>query len=373
MDRVGGCEAATLTSLATANEWLLLPKEGIPQAKESLEICKRLNNVLGQADTLQQLARLLRQDDQLDAAEEAASQSIDLLPDTAQIQIYQGHRALGEIYYSKGEAEKAINHFETALGIADSFNWNVQQSWILYSLAQLSRDQGRFDDAHAHVERAESHSANDAYTLGRVMELKAGIWYNQGKLEEAKSETLDAVRVFEKLGAATELERCRNLLRDIEEKAKKPVTSGKLCFDCEILETMLTSYTYQPSTLRSGNRVMSPTIASTSLPVRFPEPPTLLKAELTPFAVTFFIVPTLPCCLSRRSHPVSYLKLTSCAHVPFDDCCPTTRPLIYLRCRASLPPVLRFCFCAPRGLFAMFDGMVVDDPGRILHNGFQHG
>jgi tetratricopeptide (TPR) repeat protein len=364
--------AETLMFLAATNEWLLLPKEGILQAKESLEFFERLNDVLGQAHALLQLARLLRQDNQLDAAEETASQSIDLLQDTEKFQVCQGHRSLGNIYRTKGEAEKAINHFETALGIADSFNWRDQQSWILYSLAWLFLDQGRFDDAHAHVERAKSHSANDAYTLGRMMELKAGIWYNQGKLEEAKSETLDAVRVFEKLGVATDLERCRNLLRDIEEKAKKPVTSGKLCFDCEILETMLTSYTYQPSTLRSGNQVVAPMIASISLPMHFPELPALLKAELTPFAVTFFIVPTLPCCLSRRSHSVSYLKLTSCAHVPFDDCCPTTRPLIYLRCRASLPPVLRFCFCAPRGLFVMFDGMVVDDPGRILHNGFQH-
>jgi tetratricopeptide (TPR) repeat protein len=289
--------AETLRFLATTNELLLLLKEGITQAKESLEIYKRLNHVLGQAYALLQLARLLRRDKQLDAAEEAASRSIDLLPNTEKFPVCQGHRALGEIYQSKGEAEKAINHFETALRIADSFNWHGQQFWILYFLAELFHDQGRFDDAHAHVERAKLHTASDAYALGPATELKARIWFRQGKLEEAKSETLDAVRVFEKLGAARDL---RNLLRDIEEKAKEPATFGKSCFDCEILETMLTSHPYQPSTVRSGNRVMSPTIASTSLPMHFPKPPTLLKAGLAPLAVTFFIVPTLPRFLSLR-------------------------------------------------------------------------
>jgi tetratricopeptide (TPR) repeat protein len=268
--------AQTLRFLATANEQLLLPKEGIPQAKESLEICERLNNVLGQALASLWLARLLCQDDQLDAAEEAASQSIDLLPDTDKFLACQAHLALGEIYRTKGEAENAINHFETALGIADSSNWREQQCRIIHSLAWLFLDQGRLDDAHAHVERAKSHTGNDTYALGRAMELKALIWYEQGKLEEAKSETLDAVRVFEKLGTAMELERCRNLLRDIEEKAKGPVTSGKLCFNGDILETMLTSYAYQPSTVRLGSRVTSPTISSTSPPVHFPKPPTYL-------------------------------------------------------------------------------------------------
>jgi tetratricopeptide (TPR) repeat protein len=326
--------ARTLRFLAATNELLLLPKEGIPQAEESLEIFKRLNYVSGQARALLWLARLLRQDNQLDAAEEAAFRSINLLPDTEKFQVCQVHLALGEIYRTKGEPEKAINHLETALGIADSFNWYHQQFWILYNLALLFRDQSRFDDAHAHVEHAKSHTASDAYALGRATELKARIWFKQGKLEEAKSEALDAIRVFEKLGAARDL---RNLLRDIEEKAKKPATSGKSCFDCEILETMLTSYTYQPSTVRSGNRVMSPTIASTSLPMHFPEPPTLLKAGLAPLAVTFFIVPTLPCFLSLRSHSVLY-SLTSYAHAPFHLCCSTTRLFVYLQCCIPNPP-----------------------------------
>jgi hypothetical protein len=73
--------ADTLYSLSSTNERLGLCKEGILQAKESLEIFRRFNRVSDQADCLQQLALLLRNDNQLDAAEEAASRSLNLFPD----------------------------------------------------------------------------------------------------------------------------------------------------------------------------------------------------------------------------------------------------------------------------------------------------
>jgi tetratricopeptide (TPR) repeat protein len=229
--------AQTLCFLASVNRWLGLFKEGIRQAKEALEICERLNHTTGRAVSLGFLADLLRCDDQLDAAEEAASRSIDLLPDTDQFLICQAHRTLGKIYHSKGEAEKAIEHYLTALGIADSFNWHSEQFWIHYSLAKLFRHQGRFDEAHAHIELVKSHADNHAYHLGRAMELQAGLWYQQGRLEEARSEVLCAVGVYEKLGAAKDVEECRILLRDIEEETKKSVASGGSDFG-ELPETV---------------------------------------------------------------------------------------------------------------------------------------
>jgi len=42
--------------------------------------------------------------------------------------------------------------------------------------------------------------------------------YDQGRLGEAKSEALRAADVFEKLGAAEDLEECRDLLRGIERR-----------------------------------------------------------------------------------------------------------------------------------------------------------
>jgi tetratricopeptide (TPR) repeat protein len=219
--------AETLWALSYTSLRLFLREEGLLQAKESLEIFERLNNAPGQARALRCLALLLEDDEQLDAAEEAASRSINLISDRSQFGVCQGYRILGDICCSKGEIEKAIKHFETALEIASSFNWHSEQLWTLYSLALVFLDQGRFDDAHAHVERAKSHAVN-AYNLGRMMRLQADIWYKQGRLEEAKSEILSTVDVFQKLGAAGDLESCGRFLQLIEKEMRKRVASGEL-------------------------------------------------------------------------------------------------------------------------------------------------
>ena len=217
--------AATLESLANVNQFLGLYEEGIQLVKESLGMFEQLDDTLGQADSLQQLSELLCQDDQLDAAEEAVSKSINLLQDKGeQFRVCNGYFLLGDICNSKGETEKAISHFETALGMASS-DWHSQHFWIFYSLAELFFNQGRFEDAHAYIERAKPHAVNDGYCLGRAMEQQAEFWYEEDKLEEAKSEVLCAISEYERLGAAKNVEDCRELLQSIEEKMNKPATS----------------------------------------------------------------------------------------------------------------------------------------------------
>jgi len=203
-----------------------LPKEGISQVKEALGIYEQFDNKSGQTQSLQHLADLLYDDGQLDAAEEAASRLIDLPTEGEQFTLCDCYRLLGRICCSKGEAEKAINHFETALGIASSYNWDNHLFWIHHDLVVLFLDEDRFDDAQAAIERAKSHAINHPYRLGRAMVLQAQVWYRQRRFEEAKSEALRAADVHEKLGAARDLEFCRALLRDIEEEMQKPVTSG---------------------------------------------------------------------------------------------------------------------------------------------------
>jgi tetratricopeptide (TPR) repeat protein len=151
-----------------------LYKEGIEQAREASEIFERLGDTAKQAECLISLAYVLHDDKQLDGAEESASRAIDLLLEKGQqFQLCQGHRILGDIYKSKGDTEKAVYHFEAALEIASSFNQDFQLFWIHYALASLAFGQGKFDDAHAHIEHAKSHAINDAYQLGRAMERQA--------------------------------------------------------------------------------------------------------------------------------------------------------------------------------------------------------
>ena len=208
--------AMTLRSISRASKSLGLYGEGIQQVKEALEIYTRINHTPGQARSWKELAWLLAADKQLDAAEVAASRVIDLSSGGDQFPVCECYRLLASISKTKGETEKAINHLETALGIATPFNWDYQLFSINHSLAELSLGGSRFDEAHAHVERAESYAVNYPCDLGRAMRLRARIWYKQGKLKEAKSEALCAVDVFKKLGATGDLKLCGDILRVIE-------------------------------------------------------------------------------------------------------------------------------------------------------------
>ena len=208
--------AEALRFLSDANRMLGLYKEGIWQAREALEIFKQLDDKLGQARSWNDLGWLLFADRQIDAAEEAASRAINLFSGKGdQFDVCESRHLLGDIYRTKGETEKAINQLDAALGIASTFNWHPELFWIHFSFAWLFFNESRFDYAHTHVERAKSHTTNYPYNLGRAMELRARILYEEYKFEEAESEVLRAADVFEKLGATKELDRCR-ALRNIE-------------------------------------------------------------------------------------------------------------------------------------------------------------
>ena len=223
--------ALVLIELSDANRILGLHEEGIHQVKEALGIYERLGNARQQGYSFISLAWLFYDDNQLDAAEDAASRAIQLIQEKGQeYLVSRSHRILGKIHYSKGEREKAIHHFKTALEMASAFNWDGEQFWIYFSLAVLFRDEEKFDEAHAQIEQAKLHVVNDAYRLGCAVDLQAGVCYWQGRLEDAASEALRALEIFDKLGALTDADHCRTLLRDIKQKAEHshtPIVSSR--------------------------------------------------------------------------------------------------------------------------------------------------
>ena len=176
------------------------------------------------------LSQVLRSDGQLNAAEKAVSRATDLLPEKGQEpNVSQSHRFLGDIYHDKGERERALHHYQVALGISSPFNWQDHLFWIHMSLALLFLDEDSFDDATAHIEQVKSCAVENRYGLGRVMELQAQLWYRQGRLEAAWSEVLLALETFEKLGASKDVERCRDiLLWDIEDAVEKQLELGEV-------------------------------------------------------------------------------------------------------------------------------------------------
>ena len=221
-----GWVALTLLFLSNANMQMHLLEEGIQLAKEALELYERLDDIVNQGQCLLQLAQLLHSDNQLDAAEETVSRAITLLPeDGDQFIICSCHRVLGNIYHSKGNEAKAIEHLEVALRIASSHaNWHSTTFWVYYTMVVLYSEQGKFGDAYAHLERARPHALNDAHNSAYGMILQVYIWYYECRLEEAESEALRAMDAFERLGATEGVERCRRAVSEIREEMKKLVS-----------------------------------------------------------------------------------------------------------------------------------------------------
>ena len=90
--------AQTLRFLSNTNRMLELYKEGIKWAEEALEIYEQSNDVPGQARCRQELALLLYDDKQLDAAEEAALRAIDLFSDEGdQFLVCECYHILGNV------------------------------------------------------------------------------------------------------------------------------------------------------------------------------------------------------------------------------------------------------------------------------------
>ena len=209
--------AQTLLHLSDVNRLLGFHEEGIRQARESLAILERIGDTKGQLQCWNQLARLFFDDKQLDAAEEAASHAMDLTTEKGrEVLVCQLHRIFGQIHQSKGEKEKAIDNFETALGIASPPDWDEELFWIHLSLAELFGNEDELDDANTHIEKAKSHAANDEYKLGRAMDVQANVWCLELRLEDAKSEVLCAIECYERCRALDDAGVCRELLQVIE-------------------------------------------------------------------------------------------------------------------------------------------------------------
>ena len=217
--------AHALKDLSDINRWLNLHEEGIQQAKEALAIFERTNDTAGQAHSLDQLAALLLDDKQLDAAENAASRAIDLVSAGGQDYLLcRLHRVLGQVHRSKGEKEKAIHHINTATGIASNSNWHDVVFCNRIDLAQLLCDGHEFEAASAHIEQTKSLVTDDPYRLGCAVYMQAYIWYRQGRFGDAKSEFLHALGILEKLGAVNDVEYCKNFLQNVEQAIQSQST-----------------------------------------------------------------------------------------------------------------------------------------------------
>ena len=219
--------ADTLGRLSEASQLLSRPKEGIYQAREALEIYERLGDTFPRAGCLSLLARSLCDDGQLDAAEEAAICSNELLLKIRGVHMTSySQLTLGDIYLSKGQKERAIYHLKMALRIASFLNWKSHLFLVHLSMAEYFLSEDEFNDGYVHIKQAKLYAADAPYDLATAALLQSRILYRQQRLEDAVSESLDALEIFQKVGALHRLASCRALLRDIERARKVELPSA---------------------------------------------------------------------------------------------------------------------------------------------------
>ena len=225
--------ARILRHLSSVNRSFNVYGEGIRQAEEASKVLERLGGTKKQMKCLCSLARPYMGDKQLDAAEKTATRALSFSKGKGQEYIVCDlHWVLGDIYRSKGDKKKSIQHYEMALEIASSHNWLDILFCANYALVNLFKNEHEFGDANVHIERAKSCVPNDTHKLGRAMRMRADIWRRKLRLEYARLEALRALEIFEELGAAKDAEDCQRLLqkvkRAIEVKNRSTGLRGEL-------------------------------------------------------------------------------------------------------------------------------------------------
>lgn len=194
-----------------------LGEEGIQQAREAFEILGQHGDTRGQARCLVTLAFSLLQVKQLDAAEEAVTRAMDLYKNHDQHRLSQCHQILGRIQKSRGDREKAIHHLEASLRIISSVDLRYESSETHLALAILYIEEGKLDDAHAHLEHVESLAGDDMLSLGYAFFHGARVLLERKGFEEGKSGALRALAIFEEIGATRAAELAGRYIRAIEQ------------------------------------------------------------------------------------------------------------------------------------------------------------
>lgn len=91
---------------------------------------------------------------------------------------------------------------------------NTQPFWIHFTLAEVVSAKDGFDDAHTHLERAKSHVLNNKYLPAHGSLAPARSYYKQDMF---------GLDTFERLGATTDAEEARRILRGV---GRKPGEDG---------------------------------------------------------------------------------------------------------------------------------------------------
>ena len=189
-----------------------------------METLERLDDTAEQARCLNILASLSYEDEQLDAAEEAVSCAISqpILP-APQFSLQMRH----ETEVIQVVVRAGVGAFDVIVCVVESAFVQEQSRQAIMNPKQLVVPAERGGDSESHLEMSRLLPLALGFIYVAKNMMRSFLGPSLREKIEARSEALRAIDAYEKLGAAQDLERCRRILREIEEEMKKPVVSDE--------------------------------------------------------------------------------------------------------------------------------------------------
>ena len=187
--------------------------------KESLEICRELSNARDEAGILNNLGTVYETQNRLKEAEQNYLASRELF---RHLDYRQGEAIsldnLGNVFTNQAMWHEAEIAYQEGLLICRSFNDSLGESKALHNLGFAYELQGRLNEAEAAYQDSLKikREFGDLVGEGQTLENVALLWQTQGELAKALPYARQAVAVLEATQDATELEKARGILSEIE-------------------------------------------------------------------------------------------------------------------------------------------------------------
>lgn len=187
---------------------------------ESLAISRQLHDNVAAACAVGGLLRLAVIQSKPDEATQYADQAQQLLayaPEDEQIQIFA---LLALIHASRGEVSQGLRHADEALHMARSSGKSDQEPECLRVLGILKVRAGDYAEAESLFGQAlaASQAGNDAYRQGLALMELGRLFEQRGDMHKASEMSSAAREIFERLGAAHDLQQARALCDRCERK-----------------------------------------------------------------------------------------------------------------------------------------------------------
>ncbi|MDE0131083.1 MAG: tetratricopeptide repeat protein [bacterium] len=169
--------------------------------KQALNLRHQTGDEPGQAKTLLNIARLFKDQDQLEDARISASQALEMLMDTDNEKhtLANAYSTLGDITRAEGDLPKAYAHYEKALDLNETIGHTDGVAVVSCQLASLLLDDNDATGALPYAERSLEENLRSGNKEGEAIALRVlgDVQMARGCFGDARTYYQDSFRMFQ--------------------------------------------------------------------------------------------------------------------------------------------------------------------------------